>query len=567
MRKTYFSTRVYKNTLPEKYNDSISHTLLLFSRSKHFAFQTQVLEKRSSESKREKSLHLTVKERFQLNDHYAGSAIQEANALIKSQNELKKMYIENKEVQITSVKKKMKSTKWHLTTLLKIKQSFVNGIPKFNQTSREQQVGHFFVVKFKFRSDIYYHAYQFEHVYLDVQIAHFKNRLGRLEFRIDRLQKQIRSLKNNSNSVVFGTKKLFKAQHTIENYQNDHQQWRKDWEQARYHQMTIIGRKDAKVGNFVFCYIPETRELNFKTTNGTQIKIENLAFPHGQEQVNHAIETQMNCKNKKKYGKPIAWSVEDHGDYYIFKCIVDVPENPHKNHSRADGLLGLDLNVDHIAWSNINAKGQLIKSGVFSFGLEGKTSEQITKIIENKAVVIVDLAMKLNKPIALEKLNTTQSKGSHPYGNRKANKAMSQFAYNKMISAIKNRAEKMGVAVFDVNSAYTSQIGKIKYMKRLGISIHQAASYVIARRAMGFKETLPPVLHSLLPEKIAGLHHWAQWKWVSSCLSDVRKHAFYRIELFACDKIDSMNQLFPQGALSDLEAKGLSKVRSRKPIA
>ncbi|MEQ2528038.1 IS200/IS605 family accessory protein TnpB-related protein [Bacillaceae bacterium CLA-AA-H227] len=213
------------------------------------------------------------------------------------------------------------------------------------------------------------------------------------------------------------------------------------------------------------------------------------------------------------------------------------------------------------------AKGQLIKSGVFSFDLEGKTSEQITKIIENKAVVIVDLAMKLNKPIALEKLNTTQSKVSHPYGNRKANKAMSQFAYNKMISAIKNRAEKMGVAVFDVNPAYTSQIGKIKYMKRLGISIHQAASYVIARRAMGFKETLPPVLHSLLPEKIAGLHHWAQWKWVSSCLSDVRKHAFYQIELFSYDKIDSLNQLFSQGALSDLEEKGLSKVKSRKPIA
>ncbi|WP_185819433.1 IS200/IS605 family accessory protein TnpB-related protein [Bacillus yapensis] len=567
MRKTYFSTRVYKYTLPEKYNESIFHTLLLFSRSKHFTFQTQVLEKRSNESRRKKSLHLTVKERFQLNDHYAGSAIQEANALIKSQNELRKMYIENKEVQMTSVKKKIKSTRRHLTTLSKIKQSFVNGNPKFNQNSREQQVGHFFVVKFYKKTDIYYHAYQFEHDYLDVQIAHFKNRLGRLKFRLDRLEKQIKSLKSNSNSVVFGTKKLFKAQHTIENYQNDHQQWRKDWEQARYHQMTISGRKDAKVGNFVFCYIPETREFHFITPDGTQIRIENLVFPYGQEQVDHAIETQMGCKNKKKYGKPIAWSAEDHGDYYIFKCIVDVLENPHKNFSRADGLLGLDLNVDHIAWSNINAKGQLIKSGVFSFDLDGKTSEQITKIIENKAVVIVDLAMKLNKPIALEKLNTTQSKVSHPYGNRKANKAMSQFAYNKMISAIKNRAEKMGVAVFDVNPAYTSQIGKIKYMKRLGISIHQAASYVIARRAMGFKETLPPVLHSLLPEKIAGLHHWAQWKWISSCLTDVRKHTFYQIELFSCDKIDSMNQLFPQGALSDLEVKGLFKVKSRKPIA
>ncbi|GKU85305.1 IS200/IS605 family accessory protein TnpB-related protein [Niallia sp. NCCP-28] len=289
-------------------------------------------------------------------------------------------------------------------------------------------------------------------------------------------------------------------------------------------------------------------------------------FPYGQEQINQAIENQIHCKNKKQFGKPIAWSTEDHGDYYIFKCFVDVQEKENKNFSRVDGLLGLDLNVDHMAWSNINSKGQLIKSGVFSFDLEGKSSGQTTKIIENKAVVLVDLAAKLNKPIALEKLDTTKSKVSHAYGNKKANKAMSLFAYNKMISAIKNRAEKMGVAVFEVNPAYTSQIGKVKYMKRLGISIHQA-SYVIARRAMGYKEKLPPVLHSLLPEKITGLHHWVQWKWVSSCLFDVRKHAFYQIELFAGNRVDSMNQVFSQGALTELEEKSLLKVKSRKNIA
>ena len=99
-----------------------------------------------------------------------------------------------------------------------------------------------------------------------------------------------------------------------------------------------------------------------------------------------------------------------------------------------------------------------------------------------------------DKPIAIEKLDTTTSKVSNRYGNKKANFKMSMFAYNKMISAIKSRAEKMGIAVFEVNPAYTSQIGKMKYMKRFGISIHEAASFVIARRAMGFKEKLPPVL-------------------------------------------------------------------------
>ncbi|MGG0238917.1 hypothetical protein [Bacillus rhizoplanae] len=27
---------------------------------------------------------------------------------------------------------------------------------------------------------------------------------------------------------------------------------------------------------------------------------------------------------------------------------------------------------------------------------------------------------------------------------------------------------------------------------------------------LGFKEKLPPILYSLLPEKMVGLHHWTQ---------------------------------------------------------
>ena len=195
MKKAYFSKRVYKNTLPKVFVESISHALLLFNRSKHYAFQTQVLEKRSGKTKRSQSLHLTAKNRFQLNDYYTNSAVQEANAHVKSQNELKKMYIANKEEQIKSVEKKIKTTKSRFTTLRKMKESFAKGKPKFNKTSREQKKGNFFVVQFKNRTDIYYHAYQFEHQYLDVQINKLKSRIGKLVFRLDRLQKQIKSLK------------------------------------------------------------------------------------------------------------------------------------------------------------------------------------------------------------------------------------------------------------------------------------------------------------------------------------------------------------------------------------
>ena len=63
--------------------------------------------------------------------------------------------------------------------------------PKFNKTSREQKKGRLFVVQFNNKTDIYDHAYEFEHQYFDVQIKGLKSRLGKLNFRLDRLQKQL----------------------------------------------------------------------------------------------------------------------------------------------------------------------------------------------------------------------------------------------------------------------------------------------------------------------------------------------------------------------------------------
>src|SRR5699024_5976396 len=387
-------------------------------------------------------------------------------------------------------------------------------------------------------------------------------------------------------SVCFGSKKLAKARTSTQKYLTDPTLWEQNWRLSRYGKMTISGRKDAKTGNFVFTYSPDSKSLSFKAINGNVVNFDNVVFPYGQENVENAIHTQTNLKNKKDFGKPISWSIEDRGDYYIIKCLVDVPANPYINHSKDSGVIGVDLNVDHFAVSIINKIGQLIESFSMNFDIHNKTTGQLNKIIEAKAIGLVNYAVNHKKPIVLEKLDTTKSKVKNPYGNKKANRLMSQFAYNKMITAIKSRADKMavdaydlnpaytiqldtikymcrfeitynkmitaiksradkmGVEVYEVNPAYTSQIGKIKYMRRFGISIHEAASYVIARRAMGFKEILPPALHSLVPEQKQGLHHWAHWVYISNSLSNIRKNTFYQIELSNLNRLCSWNALF-----------------------
>ncbi|MFB9760325.1 IS200/IS605 family accessory protein TnpB-related protein, partial [Ectobacillus funiculus] len=156
----------------------------------------------------------------------------------------------------------------------------------------------------------------------------------------------------------------------------------------------------------------------------------------------------------------MGWSIGDHGTYYIIKCIVEDPEHPHLNHSKADGVIGVDVNYNHIAFSNVNGQGQLLSSSCLYFSLEGKRSGQITKILEAEAIRLVDIAVQRNKPIVLEALDTTLSKSAGRYRNRKQNRRMSMFAYKKMQDRIHSRAAKMGVAVFEVNPAFTSQIGK-----------------------------------------------------------------------------------------------------------
>jgi hypothetical protein len=73
-------------------------------------------------------------------------------------------------------------------------------------------------------------------------------------------------------------------------------------------------------------------------------------------------------------------------------------------------------------------------------------------------------------------------------------------------------------------------------------------------------------LHSLLPEKMIGLHHWAQWKKVSTLLKDMRTRSYYQSELFDENQFHESGRLF-HGALTDYETKGLATLKSRKTIA
>ncbi|EEL49972.1 Transposase, IS605 OrfB [Bacillus cereus Rock3-44] len=512
--------------MPREMVDALSETIETFNQAKRFAFQTIVREKRWNRKLYPDSLHLVLKRKYQLNDYYANSAAREAKALFTGLMTLQKLYEKQTQEKLKKLKKKLKQERTKLTNLRKIKHSCVKGALTFPKNTRFAKHNNLISLSRKKDTLIWLNEYLFEHQYLDVQMKRVQAKIGHLTHRQSRLTQKLSSDQTHIPSAVFGSKKLFRSQFTIREFVRNHDKWKTLFSRARNKQLILSGRKDAKHGNFVFQYAPETKELWMTTSSGKTLMFSAVTFPYGQEMIEEVIMIQLQCKNKKKHGKPIAWSVEDHGEYYIVKCLVDMPKNPHTNYSTSDGVIGVDCNLEHFAWANVTEDGNYKGSGSLRFSIMGKSTGQITKIIEVEAIRLVDLAERYNKPIVIEKLDTTQSKTGDRYGNKQANRMKSMFAYEKMTSTIRSRADKRGVAVFQVNPAYTSISGKMKYMRKFGISIHQSAAFTIGRRGLGYKEKVPRVLQPYIPKKDA--HHWSHWHQLNNQL-DIRTHHFYQL--------------------------------------
>jgi hypothetical protein len=90
---------------------------------------------------------------------------------------------------------------------------------------------------------------------------------------------------------------------------------------------------------------------------------------------------------------------------------------------------------------------------------------------------------------------------------------------------LEREAIREGVETIKVNPAYTSIIGRYKYQKQFGLSVHQATAMVIARRGYRLKEKLPKSVREILPLKTkeSNRHHWSQWNTANKTILKLRK--------------------------------------------
>ena len=146
------------------------------------------------------------------------------------------------------------------------------------------------------------------------------------------------------------------------------------------------------------------------------------------------------------------------------------------------GVLGVDFNKGFISVSEINSDGKLQSLTMYKYLHQGKATKTKTSML-NLVSKLVSQAVNVSKDIVIEDLVSLDS-------NKKQEKTTSKN-YNHMINSLKfglfkrcllNKATKEGVSIQIVNPYNTSKIAKEIYTDRMKLNVHDAASYVIARR-------------------------------------------------------------------------------------
>lgn len=146
------------------------------------------------------------------------------------------------------------------------------------------------------------------------------------------------------------------------------------------------------------------------------------------------------------------------------------------------GVLGVDFNKGFISVSEINSEGKLQSLTRYNYLHQGKATKTKTSMLELVSKLVYQ-AVSVGKDIVIEDLVSLDS-------NKKQEKTTSKN-YNRMINSLKfglfkrclfSKATKEGVSVYTVNPYNTSKIAKESYTDRMKLNVHDAASYVIARR-------------------------------------------------------------------------------------
>ncbi len=363
-----------------------------------------------------------------------------------------------------------------------------------------------------------------------------KRRLNTLQTKLEAMQADHKS---GVVRLCFGSKKLFRAQFDLQaNGHVDHVAWKADWVDARSDQFFVLGSQDETAGNSSCqAQLQEDGSLALdlrmpnacESEHGKRVLVPVVRFAYGHDKILTALASSQRVSSTTKAGKPTVKRIGSALSYRFvrdakgWRVFVSCEAQPIEQITNEKlGAIGVDINADHLAVSEIDRFGNLVKSIRIDLHTYGKTTDQAKALIGDAAVMVAEMSKASNKPIVIEKLDFSKKKAELEATHKPLARMLSSFACNKVISNIKAAAFRRGIEVIEVNPAYTSVIGAVNHAQVKGISVHMGAALSIARRGLGLSEK-PPKREVIAPTRNGGhvtfcvparnrsKHVWSHW--------------------------------------------------------
>ncbi len=303
--------------------------------------------------------------------------------------------------------------------------------------------------------------------------------------------------------VVFGGKRLFEKLCKNHLTGKAREGLKKQWKELRQGTLISIGSKADK-GNRLTRFEDLNGQLHLRITTGNRefIYAKVLREPsNSKDKWLTFIAMLLESWQTKNY---FAYTVElKLRDREVYGSVSFELPTPRVKYTKENGVIAIDTNASpiHLAIVEVSKTGELLSYQTISLhhllGLSQNSKDHQEWILAHK---IVDLAIQKNKAIAIENLKKLR-KGKRGDGKAELRKRLHQWNAKKFLQKLKRVAMLRGVEVIEVNPAYTSVIGMLKYAPQLSIDKDIASAYVIGRRALGFKEDMPENYEKLLKDK------------------------------------------------------------------
>ena len=331
------------------------------------------------------------------------------------------------------------------------------------------------------------------------QVHQKKRRLANLRHRLSALEADIEA---GRVRLCFGSKRLWRKQrHLADNGYGSHQEWLSDWRDARSDEFFVLGSRDETAGcQLCVAAVADDGTLTLRLRlpdclagqHGKHLTIQGVRFAYGHEQVLAALQSNAEYSAyRRQHGERRARATElGQAISYRFKrdakgWRVFVTTNmmgvPVVTDQRL-GAIGVDVNADHLAIAETDASGNCVNAWRTPLATYGKSQRKAEALIGDAVASVVRYAREVGKPMVIEKLDFRRKKAGLEGESRRYSRMLSSFSYGKVKAYFISRGYRQGVEIRQVNPAYSSVIGRVKFMERYGLSVHQAAALVLARR-------------------------------------------------------------------------------------